>query len=293
MFLPKHRLFCKFSVCRVSRVSARPHGWWTLTLRPERRELLLHDASTRAVGLQIIEPKAARAVALNRLRDEIFVGSLESYRSNLTFDEDPCGQSPSDLADMSVFRELLARFRNQVGGSDDRSLVSFWSQHYFAGLLLPFTAFCLLAGTDIPLDARTMRVSFCPIKGTPRQFHFSPAASARPAPVLLEAILHEQVAPMVALLKRHGGLSARLFWENAGCYLAWILGEIAQTHPGSRATAMALLGDTQWTRTAGPAIEHLKCATLKGEVAARRLCCLRYGVPGYARCPGTCPLAES
>ena len=231
--------------------------------------MLLFNTSTQAVDPQGIGAAAARAVALNRLREEVFVGRLEPYRSSLTFDEDQRGQSPASLADNSVFRDLLARFRDQVGGSDERPLVSFWSQHYFAGLLLPLTAFCVLAGTEIPLDTRTMRVSFCPTKGTPCQFHFSSIAAARPAPVLLEAILHEQV------------------------YLAWMLGEIAQANPGARAMATTLLRDAHWTRTAGPTIEHLKCATLKGEVAARRLCCLRYGVPGFGRCAGTCPLAEN
>ena len=97
----------------------------------------------------------------------------------------------------------------------------------------------------------------------------------------------------MAAVKRHSGLSVRLLWENAGCYGMWVLGEIARAQPALAPAACALQSDPHWPRGGCAMLPHLKRAALDDGTGTRRVCCLRYCLPGVERCAGICPLSHS
>ncbi len=229
---------------------------------------------------------------LEALCEALFAGPLGHWAGSLTFRDHPDAIDATELVSRDVFESLLTRFSRAYPGADRLALTSFWSQTYFAKLIILLTAFCLTVQRPVALDVGALRVRFCPETGAPLSFHLRSGGPARTPERLVKALYEEQVAGMVALLRRHSGLSARLLWENAGSYGMWVLGEIVRRDPGSSPVAMGLLRDGQWPRAGCTMLMHMKRAACESRPCLRRVCCLRYRLPGVARCAGTCPLAD-
>lgn len=232
------------------------------------------------------------AGALEALCDALFTGPFAHWAGSLSFREHPDAVPAERLADPAFLAALLDRFGRRFPGADRHATASFWSQHYFARLTIPLTVLCLAAARDLRLDLSAMTVCFCPEAGTPLAFHLRCDGSARSPETLVKALYEEQVAGTIATLKRHSGLSARLFWENAGSYGLWILGELARTRPEAATAAGRLLKDERWPRAGCAMLPHLKVAAREARPAVRRVCCLRHRLPGVGRCAGTCPLPD-
>lgn len=244
------------------------------------------DPRTRALSMS----RPSESARLDDLCAALFTGPLAHWAGSLAFHDHPEAVPADRLADPAVFAALLDRFGRRYPGADRHAVASFWSQHYFARLTIPLTALCLAAGMDLGLDLAGLRVRFCAEAGTPLSFHLHPGGPARSPESLVRALYEEQVAATVAILKRHSGLSARLFWENAGSYGIWILGELARTRPDTAAAAERLLADVQWPRAGCAMLSHIKGAAHEARPTLRRVCCLRYRLPGVGRCAGSCPL---
>ena len=230
---------------------------------------------------------------LDAIRATVFVGPLAPWADSLAFHDHSQAVASADLANPTFFDDLLNRFARDYPTADRRAVASFWSQHYFSRLLIGLTAFCLAADGPLDLDLAAMRTRFCPVKGTPLCFHLRRGGPTRSTTALVKALYDNQVAETVAAVKRHVKLSERLLWENAGSYGMWVLGEIGRTRPASTPTVTALLSDPDWPRAACAMLTHLRFAAIHGSSARRRVCCLRYRVPGIARCAGICPLSEA
>lgn len=228
---------------------------------------------------------------LEALSDTLFAGPLAFWSGSLSFRDHVDAVDAGVLADKGVFDDLVGRFARSHPDADRQALTSFWSQHYFSKLTVVLTMFSLAAERPLPLDLTTLRVRFCTEKGAPLSFHLCCDVSPRPGAALVKALYEDQVAGTVAQLRRHSGLSARLVWENAGAYGIWVLGEIARTRPALALVAEDLLADASWPRSGCAMLAHLKSAALRADPARRRVCCLRYKLPGIERCAGTCPLA--
>ncbi|MBE7220681.1 MAG: (2Fe-2S)-binding protein, partial [Caulobacteraceae bacterium] len=63
-----------------------------------------------------------------------------------------------------------------------------------------------------------------------------------------------------------------------------------RTRPETVDAARRLLADGQWPRAGCAMLPHLKDAAREARPAPRRVCCLRYRIPGVGRCAGSCPL---
>ena len=228
---------------------------------------------------------------LEALSETLFAGPLAFWSGSLSFRDHAEAVDAGVLADKGMFDDLVGRFARSHPDADRQAVASFWSQHYFAKLTIALTTFCLAAERPLPLDFRSLHVRFCAEKGVPLCFHLRCGAPPRPGAALVKALYEDQIAGTVAQLRRHSGLSARLFWENAGAYGMWVLGEIARTRPALAPVAEDLLADASWPRSGCAMLAHLKSAALRTDPARRRVCCLRYKLPGIDRCAGTCPLA--
>ncbi|MDX7951908.1 siderophore-iron reductase FhuF [Lichenihabitans sp. Uapishka_5] len=231
------------------------------------------------------------ATDLEHLCATLFVGSNATWAGSLSFADHPDAVPTSCLDDKALFDDLVGRFGQAHPGADRQAVMSFWSQFYFARLTIVLTTFCLAADRPLPLDFAGLKVRFCPQKGTPLCFHLGCGGPARPADALVRSLYDEQIAGTVACLKRHSGLSARLYWENVGSYGMWILGEMARLQAAPCPAADLLLADLQWPRTGCTMLPHMKSAAREARPAERRVCCLRYRLPGVSRCVQGCPLS--
>lgn len=185
----------------------------------------------------------------------------------------------------AVLASLLDRFAATCPGAERAALVSLWSQFYFGRLIVPTIALLARGGGHRRFDLEAVHVHFCPHQGVPVSFHLVEDASRRVPAAALAELVDDHIGPLVSVLHREAGLSRRLLWANAGWFLAWAESQIAWADDAR----------TEVRRALADALTRLPSGrpTSRGTLLLRRVCCLRYQVPGYARCPGTCPLGET
>lgn len=180
---------------------------------------------------------------------------------------------------------LLDRFGKNYPGADRRALASFWSQWHFGPAIIPATASLLLLGRALPValdriglaqhaDGRTEALLLPEAGGEGEGF---------------EGLIAGHLAPLIAVLAGCSGVSARLLWTNAATTFEWTLRQCAG-HPALRRTrfeeALDLVGgEARRSPLAG-------LLRLPGDMSEprRRVCCLRYSLPGLPDCGVYCPL---
>lgn len=189
------------------------------------------------------------------------------------------------LAEPGGFDRALSAFATAYDEPDRAALVSLWSMYYLAALIVPPTAALLCCDRVLPVGFAELGMTIdpaglaafrlpgigCPAGASCRRF---------------DTLVDGHLAPFVTLCAARAGVSPRVFWSNAAVMLDWALKELgtADTVPAARAEAEALLdGSAGACRLAHP---------LRGNAdgtRTRRVCCLRYRLPGVADCGGTCP----
>ena len=216
---------------------------------------------------------------------------MPAFEPEQAFSMIPAARSHQDaicaasLRTPAVLKTQLERFAASFPGADHRVLVSFWSQFYFGGLIPPAIRFIAEQRICPSLRLDAVSVLFCRRKGLPLSFHAADGAVPLDPSAGMTELVDEHLAPIVSILRRQTGSSKRLLWANAGWYLAGTLGQCPDgcRDKVRRALVAALerhgaLGVSGVDQSNGP---------------CRRVCCLRYRIPGCARCPGTCPLEQA
>jgi ferric iron reductase protein FhuF len=172
-----------------------------------------------------------------------------------------------------------------------RALLSQWSKYYF-GLAAPAgVAAARLLGR--PLDMSPERTFVVLKDGMPAALHFHADAllpvDADPARRYAGLVAHlESVIGMIAGMTK---IAPRVLWSNAGNLLDYLL-----------ANCPSMLGDdgtdAEWlfrASDANPLRSPLRDATprsplLPNPFRARRVCCVRYEIPGETQLCASCPL---
>jgi ferric iron reductase protein FhuF len=177
---------------------------------------------------------------------------------------------------------------------DRRSLVSLWSQTWLAALVIPSATALLCLGRALPvaLDA----VAF-ELDGTHTLARFVLPAEA-PASGGFAGLVDDHLDPFIGLCAAATGISPRALWGNAGVMLDFAVSELAASGPvlpGPAAEAAALLGrhSSDWhSSDRSPCAAAPDCPlarTFRGPGRPRRVCCLRYRLPGVPSCGALCP----
>lgn len=188
------------------------------------------------------------------------------------------------LSEPRCFDRALSSFAAAYEEPDRAALVSLWSMYYLASLIVPTAVALLCRDRILPVGFDELGMTIGPgglaafrLRGTGR-----PASGHRRFDTLVEGHL----VPFVALCAARAGLSPRVFWSNAAVMLDWVLGEIdtTATLPAARVEAEALLDG----RAGACRLAHPLRATSNGG-RMRRVCCLRYRLPGVGDCGATCP----
>ena len=168
------------------------------------------------------------------------------------------------------------------GGADARAALSFWSQHYLLALVPAAVAAALAAAHDLPVAAEGMAVVLAPT-GLPEWLCLPGGGGATTVdcPVArLTPLLRGHLEPLADGLAR-AGLPPRVFWSNTGHVLGWALRVVDAPGCGQVRDAMAAAA---WVDGGGNPI----ASALAENGCSRRVCCLRYRLPGIAAC-GSCP----
>lgn len=231
----------------------------------------------------------------------VFTGPLDFAKHWLELDgaPEPLPRRPVPLTDLTredVLRPLLARYVARWTGGDRRAAISMWTQYYAPLLILPVLGAWLQSGRMLPLAPG--EISLLVLEdGTPSGFRLAHLGRMTEARVDLETLVHAHLAPLFAAIQRHERIAPRLLWTNAAVRIAGAL-RLARENPAVPAARLleveGLLARPCWEDgTPNPLHGLLTPLDVEGEtVLRRRLCCLRYLLPGIAGCGATCPTKE-
>jgi ferric iron reductase protein FhuF len=192
------------------------------------------------------------------------------------------------------FRRAIDRYAQISGGSDRRAVVSMWSLYYFSGLTIPYLLARRIAGQVLPVAFKEMTIML-EDNGLPGAFGVSHAGTFEgemaadgfeTAAPLIETHLGEAVSQLKAY-----GISAKLCWNNAAVYIDYALRLTAE---GRAFEGSDLPFFTESCLPGGgvnPFRGCLQHVEEDGErVARRKVCCLRYMLPGIPSCGKLCAL---
>lgn len=195
------------------------------------------------------------------------------------------------------YERAIATFAALYPQADRRSVVSMWSMYYFAGLTLPCLAAAFCSGHLLPVDFERTSLAH-DANGLPRSF----GLAGDPVPITDETaggwfrpLFANHLRPAVDVIIRKGWISANLAWCNVASYVDYGV-ETACARPdlpaSVRARALALIHD----RTApdglpNPLVGAIRRVEEEGLTLRRRkVCCLRYMLPGVESCGSLCAL---
>lgn len=202
------------------------------------------------------------------------------------------------LLDGQVTEGLVAAFARGFPGADQRAVVSMWTQWHFGMLIIPATAAVLVLDRDLPIDLA--QVGVVPHEGgrTSGLVLADEGIPHEPGADRFSRLFDGHVDPLIRHFSTHFGVSPRLLWTNATAIFEWTLQQIAISGRG-RAAALAEaqdLLDRQQDASGrrNPMLGAVRYPLLDGEpTRQRKLCCLRYLLPGVADCGSLCPLPEA
>lgn len=221
-----------------------------------------------------------------------------------------------ELAAAPRLGRALLDYQQQYPGADPRAVASMWTQWYFALLAAPLTLIGLRQGRLPPVALHEVAVRLD--KGRPAGMVLLNAAAgaeglgvevrgAAATPAAVDAdpasasaviadpfqrfapLIDDHLAPIIHALRGVSSVSERLLWNNAAVQVEWVL-----RTAGSLTTAVS--GDDNLINqpcrpdgSANPLYRPLRPAPA-GVTPVRRVCCLRYLLPGEPYCAGACPL---
>ncbi|UWU16501.1 siderophore-iron reductase FhuF [Rhizobium sullae] len=223
-----------------------------------------------------------------------FSGEHSWCRDKMMLSEDLAGgvPLPAFFRD-GGFQRAIDRYAEVCGGSDRRAIVSMWSLYYFSGLSIPYLLARRLAAQALPVAFEEMTIALDDA-GLPRAFGVPHAGTieseietesfATVGP-LLETHLGEAVMRLKAC-----GISAKLCWNNAAVYIDYALRLTGEEPSGGPDLPLFLRGCLP-DGGVNPFCGCVSYLDEEGEqVARRKVCCLRYMLPGIPSCGKLCAL---
>lgn len=224
-------------------------------------------------------------------------GDLALLRERVARPDDKRSFLPAaELIAPDRLEPLLDRYAARFDPELRACAISFWSLYHLSGAILPVAALAMLS--DRMPAAALSEVSFTfSEEGESRAARIAPAGTPGPSePVaVLEALITDHLEPTVAALVAVSGLAPRLFWNNAASYFDWVV-RAAAGHPRvpcERAEAALRLVEAAVLPCGVPNPMHgaIRPILEDGvETRRRKVCCLRYKLPGVPGCGGLCPL---
>lgn len=225
-----------------------------------------------------------------------FAGDLARFAGSIRPDDGAPHLAGRSLLELATLRGLIERFAATQPGGEPRAVVSMWSQWHFSNVVVPATVAQLLAGVGLPVSLEAGRFVLHENGCTAGVLVVSDGPLARcRAEDGFAALVEGHLSPLIALLAGHFGVSAKLLWNNAAVSLAWSVQQCAGDPRVDREgllAAQALL--TSALTPAGRknpldgALRPSALAPMEG--CQRKICCLRYLLPGMADCGSFCPL---
>jgi ferric iron reductase protein FhuF len=226
----------------------------------------------------------------------IFHGPLAFARDLLSLSPDGEAIPCSALCEPGVLRDIFDRYATLHEHADRRAVVSMWTQTYAVRLVYPVLASNLMLGRDLPLDPDDTLLLLGP-QGNPRGFSLSHDGDPVTARGLerFAPLVRGHLAPLVEAVAKEGRVAQRLVWSNFAVRfdsVAQIGDRQGQLCDTAREDIATLLRAERWPDGwANPLREPYRDDVWDGQpVRRRKVCCLRYMLPDFEGCGGSCPV---
>jgi len=192
-----------------------------------------------------------------------------------------------------AFDRGLSLYAETSGASDRRAVASMWSLFYFSALTIPYVVARVLDHQELPVVFDDMTVTLS-ADGLPRAFGVATAGEWRDAGeifAMIGPLMEEHLSRVVPYLKATGGISPKLAWNNAAVYIDYALRTTGPEPLHEQAGAM--VGCRLMPN--GAPNPFFDCLRHEEEadgtrVCRRKICCLRYLLPGVPSCGSLCAL---
>ncbi|APG91817.1 ferric iron reductase protein FhuF [Sinorhizobium americanum] len=193
-----------------------------------------------------------------------------------------------------AFDRALSTYAASFEGGDRRAVASMWSLFYLSSLTIPYVVAWALERQVLPISFDQMTVALS-ADGLPR-------ALGVPAPgewshgdgqeifSALQPLMDEHLVRVIAHLKSVGGIAPKLAWNNAAVYIDYALRSAGTEPLNDQADAMTSLR-LMPNGAPNPFFDCLRHEDEDGaRVCRRKICCLRYLLPGIPSCGSLCAL---
>jgi ferric iron reductase protein FhuF len=195
------------------------------------------------------------------------------------------------------FTAALDTYAKAHGGTDRRAVTSMWSLYYFSMLAIPYIV-ARRADHVLPVIPAEMTIALAE-DGLPRALGLARKgewSDGRDGGLLsfVMPLVRQHLAEIILQLKSVGGMAPKLAWNNAAVYIDYAFNATARERmaDGDAWASRALFSQTHLPD--GSPNPFLGCLRheIDGEetVCRRKICCLRYLLPGIPSCGELCAL---
>lgn len=202
----------------------------------------------------------------------------------------PETQSLSILRDKAAFDAVVDGFGRTFGRADRRAVVSLWTQYYLSALIIPYLTALSRLGRALPIKFERVRFELDET-GIVSRFLLAEADIQRLDPTSgLTLLIDGHLRPFFDLCHTHSGLSRGVLWGNAGVVADLTLRELtngagrSQPLPAQSEACLGRCGADAFGRCPLAQVFHAQ------EERRRRVCCMRYRLPGVVSCGTLCPV---
>nr|WP_209848849.1 siderophore-iron reductase FhuF [Rhizobium herbae] len=203
----------------------------------------------------------------------------------------------SDFFGSGGFSAALDTYAATHGGTDRRAVASMWSLYYFSILTIPYIV-ARRADHVLPVATENMTIALAE-DGLPRAMGLAAEgdwSEGKDADLLsfVTPLISQHLAEIVAQLKAQGGIAPKLAWNNAAVYIDYAFNATERERPadGDAWASRSLFAEPHLPDGSTNPFHGCLRHELDGEetVCRRKICCLRYLLPGVPSCGNLCAL---
>ena len=204
----------------------------------------------------------------------------------------------TDLLAEDGFDAILAHYSARNADIDRRAVLSVWSMYLFSHLSISPVVLWLMFRQRVALEPGNLGLCLDAETGLPSKIIVTiPDALVSPADMTvheaMSGLVFDCATPLVERLAREG-LSPRLLWSNFAVYVDWIVRAIGdRIDPDLGREGLSMLDCAIWPDGRPNPMHGLLSRVVPDDGEAftrRRVCCLRYLLPGTPGCGMICPL---
>ncbi|MCE0463338.1 siderophore-iron reductase FhuF [Pseudomonas uvaldensis] len=230
----------------------------------------------------------------------LFTGPLADHGEKLQLRSHPRTDVPGErFFQPGHFNAFVDELQTRYKTDERLALVSLWSKWYFSTFLAPVMAANLLQHWDLPLALGDTGIQLGN-DARPQALHLSHAGHPLPPGTAFErfhTLIEDHLEPVIEILVSASRASPRLFWSNAGNTFEFVTSRI-DLHPLANAHSTAPAREILNARLRPNGRRNPLFAPVHYQEIGedepqrlRRICCIRYRLPGVGYC-SSCPLDE-